>query len=175
MSTMPRPEVLEAKTKRYHDLDPIACQAYLMVRQVGDCMREMLDERLSTEGISYGRFMLLVILDRDPEQPLAASELAEHAGVTKQTVTSLLDGLEKDGFISRKTDPRDRRSVMIKLQPQGSEILQHIMPGLYRKQVEMMKDLTRDEQKLLIQLLKKVQVCADEQRHTESNTEAVCR
>jgi MarR family transcriptional repressor of emrRAB len=173
MSTIPRQEVLEAKARRYHDLDPVACEAYLMIRQVGDCMREMLDERLSVEGISYGRFMLLVILDRDPDQPLAASELAEHAGVTKQTITSLLDGLEKDGFISRKPHPQDRRSVTIQLLPKGGEILQHIMPGLYRKQVEMLKDLSRQEQKLLINLLKKVQVCADEQRDTRPVAEII--
>jgi len=168
MSTIPRPEVLEAKAKRYHDLDPIACEAYLMLRQVGDCLRSTLEERLSIEGISHGRFMLLVILDRDPERPLAASELAEHACVTKQTITSLTDGLEKDGFIARSPHPQDRRSVMIQLLPKGSELLKRIMPPMYRRQVEMMKDLTREEQLLLTRLLKKVQLCADEQHHTEN-------
>jgi DNA-binding MarR family transcriptional regulator len=168
MSTIPRPEVLEAKAKRYQDLDPVACEAYLMLRQVGDCMRSSLEERLATEGISHGRFMLLVILDGDPETPLAASELAEHAGVTKQTITSLLDGLEKEGLVGRKPCSQDRRSVKIQLLPKGRELLQRIMPGMYRKQVEIMHDLTRDEQKLLIRLLHKVQICADQQRHTDA-------
>jgi MarR family transcriptional repressor of emrRAB len=167
MSTIPRPEVLEAKAKRYHDLDPLACEAYLMLRQVGDCLRDRLEERLETEGISHGRFMLLVILDRDPTQPLPASELADHAGVTKQTITSLLDGLEKDGLVGRMPHPQDRRSVMIQLLPKGRALLQHIMPDMYRRQVEMMKDLTRDEQRQLTRLLKKVQACADQQFCTE--------
>ena len=117
----------------------------------------------------------VTILDRDPEHPLAASELAEHAGVTKQTITSLLDGLEKDEFISRKPDPQDRRSVMIQLLPKGSALLQHIMPGMYRRQVEIMKDLTRDEQRLLTRLLSKVQTCADEQRHDDSKAEVAMK
>src|ERR1700761_4308360 len=119
MSYLPRQEELEAKAKRYPDLDPVACEAYLMLRQVGDCMRSTLEERLATEGISHGRFMLLVILDRDPEQPLAASELADDAGCAKQTITSLLDGLEKDGFVDRRPHPQDRRSVIIQLLPKG--------------------------------------------------------
>src|ERR1700722_11817934 len=108
-TSVPRRGILEAKARRYPDMDLVACEAYLMLRQVGDCVRSTLEKRLATEGISHGRFMLLVILDRDPEQPLPASELAEHAGVTKQTITSLLDGLEKDGYITRRQDPQDRR------------------------------------------------------------------
>jgi DNA-binding MarR family transcriptional regulator len=168
MPSLPRLEVLEAKAKRYPQLDPVACEAYLMLRQVGDCVRSTLEKRLATEGISHGRFMLLAILDREPDQPLPASELAEHAGVTKQTITSLLDGLEKDGYISRQPHPQDRRSIMIQLLPRGSQLLENIMPGMYRKQVEMLKDLTREEQRQLTRLLKKVQLCADQQRESES-------
>src|ERR1700733_280246 len=80
MQTVPRLEVLEAKAKRYPQMDPVACEAYLMLRQVGDCMRSTLEKRLAVEGISHGRFMLLAILDRQPEKPLPASELAEDAG-----------------------------------------------------------------------------------------------
>ena len=144
-----------------------------MLRQVGDCLRDRLEERLATEGISHGRFMLLVILDRDPEQPLAASELAEQACVTKQTITSLLDGLERDGLVQRNPHPQDRRSTMINLLPKGQALLQHIMPAMYRRQVEMMKDLSSEEQRMLITLLKKVQVCADEQQSLENQTEMV--
>ena len=81
MQTVPRLEVLEAKAKRYPQMDPVACEAYLMLRQVGDCMRSTLEKRLAVEGISHGRFMLLAILDRQPEKPLPASELAEDAGL----------------------------------------------------------------------------------------------
>ena len=139
-----------------------------MLRQVGDCVRSTLEERLAAEGISHGRFMLLVVLDRDPEQPMAASELAEQAGVTKQTITSLLDGLEKDAYVNRKPHPLDRRSVVVQLLPKGQRLLEQVMPGMYRKQVEMLAHLSRDEQRHLTRLLRKVQICADEQRKAES-------
>jgi DNA-binding MarR family transcriptional regulator len=130
-------------------------------------MRSMLEDRLASEGITHGRFMLLAVLDRSPDQPLAASELAEQAGVTKQTITSLLDGLEKDGYAARQPHGQDRRSVLVHLLPKGREFLQRIMPPMYRRQVEMMSDLTRDEQHQLIHLLSKVQVSADMQIHAQ--------
>ncbi len=168
MQSIPRLEVLEAKARRYPDMDPVACEAYLMLRQVGDCVRSTLEERLSAAGISHGRFMLLVVLDREPDQPIAASELAEQAGVTKQTITSLLDGLEKDNYVCRRPHPMDRRSVVVQLLPQGRQLLEQILPGMYRKQVEMLADLTREEKRQLTRLLGKVQVCADQQRKAEA-------
>jgi DNA-binding MarR family transcriptional regulator len=175
MSTVPRLEVLEAKAKRYPDMDPVACEAYLMLRQVGDCVRATLEQRLAAEGISHGRFMLLAVLDCYPDQPMAASELADHAGVTKQTITSLLDGLEKDGYVSRRPHLQDRRSVIVQLLPKGQRFLEQIMPGMYRRQVEMLADLTREEKRQLTRLLRKVQICADQQRLAESEAEAIAR
>ena len=100
--------------------------------------------------------MVLAVLDRTPDQPLPASELADAAGVTKQTVTSLLDGLEKDGLVTRHPCTFDRRSVRVRLETKGRELLEQILPGMYRRQVEIMADLTADERRELARLLRKV-------------------
>jgi DNA-binding MarR family transcriptional regulator len=158
MAFVPKFEVLEAKARRYPDMDPIASEAYLMLRQVGDAMRSSVEERLAQEGISYGRFMLLAVLDRRPDQPMAATELAEDAGVTKQTVTALLDGLEKNGYVIRRPHPQDRRSMLVELHETGRQFLHQIMPPMYRKQVELLGDLSHEEMKQLTNLLRKVRV-----------------
>ncbi len=156
MSSRSRYELLVAKTRRYPDLDPLACEAYLTVRQVGDGLKAAQEQRLASEGISLGRFVVLAVLDRTPDQPLPASELAEAAGVTKQTVTSLLDGLERDGFVTRHPCTLDRRSVRVRLEAKGRALLERVLPGMYRRQVEIMGDLTPDEQRELARLLRKV-------------------
>jgi DNA-binding MarR family transcriptional regulator len=48
--------------------------------------------------------------------------LAERAGVTRATVTTLVDGLLKAGLVQRFAAEADRRSVMVKLSPQGAEL-----------------------------------------------------
>ncbi len=156
MPSRSRYELLVAKAQRYPDLDPLACEAYLTIRQVGDALKTAQEQRLTSQGISLGRFMVLAVLDRTPDQPLPASELAEAAGVTKQTVTSLLDGLERDGFVSRKQCTFDRRSVRVRLEEKGRKLLEQILPGMYRRQVEIMADLSADEQRELARLLRKV-------------------
>jgi DNA-binding MarR family transcriptional regulator len=151
-----RYELLVDKAKRYPDLDPVACEAYLTLRQIGDALRALQEQLLSGEGISHGRFVVLAVLDRTPDQPLPASELAEAAGVTKQTITSLLDGLEREGLVTRHPCVNDRRSVRVRLEPAGQRLLERVLPGMYRRQVEIMGDLSTAEQHELIRLLRKV-------------------
>ncbi|WP_338878954.1 MarR family transcriptional regulator [Achromobacter veterisilvae] len=74
--------------------------------------------RLAPHGLSEGKFVLLFLLHEQADG-MAPHELAEGAGVTRATVTGLLDGLERDGFLSRKAGKEDRRKVKVKLTAKG--------------------------------------------------------
>jgi DNA-binding MarR family transcriptional regulator len=50
---------------------------------------------------------------------LRPSQLAEHAGITKQSVNDLLGHLERRGYLSRVPDPADGRARVILLTPKG--------------------------------------------------------
>jgi MarR family transcriptional repressor of emrRAB len=76
---------------------------------------------LSVHGLTEGRFVLLFLLDA-AEDGLAPNRLAEQAGVTRATVTGLLDGLERDALIAREADSADRRALRIRLTPQGKQL-----------------------------------------------------
>jgi DNA-binding MarR family transcriptional regulator len=45
--------------------------------------------------------------------PMTAGDLAEQTGLTTGAVTGLVDRLEKEGFVRREQDKRDRRRVII--------------------------------------------------------------
>lgn len=46
--------------------------------------------------------------------PMTAGELAEQTGLTTGAVTGLVDRLEREGFVKREHDRKDRRRVIIK-------------------------------------------------------------
>lgn len=48
-----------------------------------------------------------------------ASELAQRAGITKQSVAYLVDGLETDGFVETVPDPEDGRARLVRLTGRG--------------------------------------------------------
>lgn len=76
--------------------------------------------RLSPHNLSEGKFVLLFLLHQQPEG-LSPHELADRAGVTRATVTGLLDGLERDDFLVREQSKDDRRKVVVRLSPKGEE------------------------------------------------------
>lgn len=77
--------------------------------------------RLAPHGLSEGRFVLLFLLDA-AQQGLAPNMLAERAGITRATVTGLLDGLEREALIERHADTHDRRALRIVLTRKGKRL-----------------------------------------------------
>jgi DNA-binding MarR family transcriptional regulator len=55
--------------------------------------------------------------------PLPIGALATAEGVAAPTMTRLVDGLERDGFVKRRRDPADARGVLVEATPAGKRIL----------------------------------------------------
>jgi DNA-binding MarR family transcriptional regulator len=55
--------------------------------------------------------------------PLNLGELARAEQVRPPTMTRIVTGLEKDGLVKRRGDPRDRRLTHIEATPKGRKIL----------------------------------------------------
>ena len=84
-------------------------------------------------------------------------ELADAAGVTRATMTGLIDTLERDGFVKREPDPNDRRMMSVRLTSRGEHFMQDFLPGHFKAIASIMSTLTDSERKTLVQLLSKVQ------------------
>ena len=55
---------------------------------------------LARHGLNQARLIVLVLLDNAENGNMRSSELAEHASVSRATITGLLDTLEKAGLWS---------------------------------------------------------------------------
>lgn len=62
----------------------------------------------------------LVITHLWSEHCATMTRLAERIGMTSGGATSLIDRLERDGYVERTSDPDDRRRQLVKLTPKGS-------------------------------------------------------
>jgi DNA-binding MarR family transcriptional regulator len=89
--------------------------------------------------------------------PRTPAELADAAGVTRATMTGLVDTLERDGFVKREPDPADRRTISVRLTPKGEKFLGELLPGHFKLISELMAPLSESERKTLVRLLGKVQ------------------
>ena len=67
--------------------------------------------------------------------PLRPTELGERLGLTSGAVTALIDRLETAGWVERRADPNDRRSLTVGLTP-TAEAAGRTELGAYEDDVE---------------------------------------
>ena len=77
-------------------------------------------DRLKDHDVSFGEFVHLERLWYN--DGLNQTELSRRVGIETASSTTVLDALEKRGFIRRERDVRDRRNVRVFLEPAGAEI-----------------------------------------------------
>lgn len=67
------------------------------------------------------------LAQRIAEEGTRLTELADRAGVTKQTASLLVAALEREGLVERVPDPDDGRARLIQLSPRGRQAAQRAM------------------------------------------------
>ena len=90
--------------------------------------------------------------------PLTLGELARAEQVKPPTMTRIVTGLEKEGLVKRKGDPRDRRLTHIEATPKGQKVL---AAGRARRVKKLANAVRRMEEKELAGLRRGVQLLRD--------------
>ncbi len=86
--------------------------------------------------------MMLAILEEDGLLP---SEIAEKTSQDRATTTGLLDRLEKEGWIERKADRADRRSLRIFLTQYALDHKKNIMTLFEETNQKFLNCFSQDE------------------------------
>jgi len=153
---LPKYEALEALALRFPELDPSAAEAYLVLLRVSADILAAAATHLGRHGLSMGRFSVLMLLLRAQGTGVSPSVLAEKSGVTRATMTGLVDRLEREGLVRRESNQSDRRSHTVRLTPKGDELLSGMLPAHFRRVARLMAQVGAGERKSLVALLEKV-------------------
>ena len=105
----------QAASDSHHDL-----KLWLRLLNISNQIKRMLATRLRQDfNTSMARFDLLAQLERAAPEGLSMSALSARVMVTNGAITGLVDGLVRDGQVTRVGHSGDRRSVIVKLTPLG--------------------------------------------------------
>jgi DNA-binding MarR family transcriptional regulator len=115
-----------------------------------------LDKFLSRYHLLQGRWWVLILLMREDNFVSSPSKLAEKAGVSRATMTGLLDGLSREKLIERIVDEKDKRQTQIKLTSKGQKQLDDVMPDYYQRLGKLMSVIDKDEGETLMRVLGKL-------------------
>jgi DNA-binding MarR family transcriptional regulator len=139
---------------RYPGADVKAIQEFATILRVSSDLSAALDKLLNGHGLMQGRWWVLVLLLREENLTSSPSALAEKVGVTKATMTGFINGLEREGLVSRLTHGEDGRMLKIQLTPLGQEKLDQVVPDYYRKVGALMSALSDSQRESIIEAMK---------------------
>lgn len=89
-----------------------------------------------------GQGRVLAALEQEPE--ISQKELTQRLGMSKQSLAELLGKLEKNGMISRAPSEKDKRSVIVRLLPEGRKAAREL--GQFSCEIEALFDCLNEEE-----------------------------
>jgi DNA-binding MarR family transcriptional regulator len=105
------------------------------------------EQACQSTGISLPQYRLL---DSISDESRRASDLAANVGVSRPTLTSLVDGLERSGMLRRAPVPSDRRGIQLVATEAGRAALRRAEAALAQRMLEL---INRDMAKVVSQAL----------------------
>jgi DNA-binding MarR family transcriptional regulator len=104
-------------------------------------------------------------LDWLVDGPKLAGELSRGTGLSSAATTSLIDRLERKGFVQRVRDGSDRRRVLVELSPEGASRVGQFYGPLVREGAVLFEDVPANEIKRMRKWLVAARELTDRHRN----------
>jgi DNA-binding MarR family transcriptional regulator len=151
-------------------------QVDFYLKQLEDIFHELLKRiqaelsRTMTHNITPSQFLVLKKL---AEGRATVSELADFLGVSLSAITSLVDRLNKSGFVTRIRDEQDRRLVWLEMTSQGSQELNECLSKRNKVMHTIFGQLEEDDLQNLIVIYGKVSNIIKQIQVNETQSEKI--
>lgn len=116
-------EVVIPFSTTLHVRDTCLC---LHVQRAARALARKFDNALRPVGLTNGQFSLLMSLNRP--QPATMGSVASLLDMDRTTLTAALKPLQRKGLLEIAADPKDARSRLLALTPEGRDLLQQALP-----------------------------------------------
>lgn len=114
-----------------------------------------LNELLLPFDLTFARYEALMLLFFSRDGALPLGKIGERLQVHPTSVTSLIDRLERSGYVSRVPHPSDRRTTLAELTPPGREVAENATAVLNEDRFGM-GSLDTESHEALILLLDRI-------------------
>jgi DNA-binding MarR family transcriptional regulator len=138
--------------------------------QLLDCVmriRKVMDDRLREHGLSIARKRALATLAQSPARQ---SDLATAFEVTPRTITELVDGLARDGFVERREDPADRRVRVVHITAAGRRANDQAVSARDQVATQIFGELSEEDRDTLSRMLTTMKETVGAMSTTDSGT-----
>jgi DNA-binding MarR family transcriptional regulator len=125
----------------------------LLIAQMRRLTSVSVSKRLAVVGTSLPAYKVLFRLVHDSEVP--QHELAADAAMDPAAISRLIQGMVKDGYVTTRVDPTDKRQRFVKLTRKGRELERSLSPIVDAAFEPFSTVLSEREQQQLVAIMRK--------------------
>ncbi|MFC5471235.1 MarR family winged helix-turn-helix transcriptional regulator [Cohnella suwonensis] len=114
----------------------------------------LLEQTTTPCGFSMSLSQVFAIQELE-KQTLTITELAERLRLERSSVSRLVDGLVKGGFVSRELNENNRREVLLDLTEKGTSSIRRVREQSVQFYNDILENLSENEQMMFYNSLKK--------------------
>jgi DNA-binding MarR family transcriptional regulator len=96
-------------------------RAVTSVMRVQQILLARLNDTLKPFDLTFPRYEALMLLYYSRRGALPLGKMGDRLQVHRTSVTNIIDGLERSGFVTREPHQRDRRTTLASITPKGRE------------------------------------------------------
>ncbi len=151
-----RPAEAEAFEREFPGASWLATRCARELEVVGGLVEGAIGAACRRFGLSHAALNALAVIEGEG-QPMLTGEVAVRMHVTSGTITSLLDNLERKGYVVRSSDRDDRRRVLVDITPAAQAVLDEALPAVQQVARRLMEGVGTQRQQALLDVLADVQ------------------
>lgn len=128
----------------------------------------------SYEGIRRSEFHVLLIikkLTKENQQGVKVLDISREMGIAPPSITLLVNSLVMDGYVERKINEEDRRSVQINLTDKGCLMLEQCKKSIHTRLEGIVDYLGIEKSHLFSDLISEICLYFKEQVKNPDNTD----
>ena len=147
-------EAAPGRTRR-PSLDRAAADPLLSLYRAAHAVRGYLTDRvLGPAELSWTGFLVLWTLW--VQGPAQAHAMAESVGITKATLSGVLNTLESRGWLERSSISSDRRIVTLRLSARGADLMERIYPEFNRAESRVVRTVDASQLSTMTHALRRI-------------------
>lgn len=129
-------------------------KAFVGIKRTNDILEKLVKNDAQQYGLNISEFAVMELLYHKGPQPI--NRIQERILIANSSTTYILDKLETKGYIIRKIDENDRRSMKAVLTEEGESLIHRIFPPHSEMLMELFSELSDEELKTFRETLKKI-------------------
>lgn len=124
-----------------------------LIKSINDKLQVKADAELREYGLTFAQCRVMAFLENKGGEA-TQKEIELHLAVAHPTVVGLVSRMEQNGFVTCRTDRRDKRNKLVRLTSKAEEIGLDMEQNVLRNEKRLLAPLSDEESARLKQMLR---------------------